>query len=83
MQYRCLPLLCIVVGIQAFRNLKKGRDVERESLVLTLALFSFLILLRIFLRVWPGHFGFTLIVPGLIIYYLFFLADGSFLLFGR
>jgi hypothetical protein len=72
-QFRCLPLLCLVVGIQAGRNLYRGQDVERESLVLTLSLFSFLMLLRIFLRVWPGHFGFTLIVPGLIVYYLFFL----------
>jgi hypothetical protein len=72
-QYRCLPLLCLIVGARSARNLYRGQDAERESLLLTLSLFSFLALLRIFLRVWPGHFGFTLIVPGLIIYYLFFL----------
>ncbi len=72
-QFRCLPLLCLVVGLQAARNLYRGQEVERESLVLALSLFSFLMLLRIFFRVWEGHFGFTLIVPGLIVYYLFFL----------
>jgi hypothetical protein len=72
-QFRCLPLICLIVGALSARNLYRGQDVDKESLVLTLSLFSFLILLRIFLRVWPGHFGFTLIVPGLIVYYLFFL----------
>jgi len=72
-QYRCLPLLCLAVGAQAARNLLQGRNPERESLVLTLSLFSFLMLLRVFFRVWPGHYGFTLLVPGLIVYYLFFL----------
>lgn len=81
-QYRCLPLLCLVVGAQAARNLLQGRNPERESLVLTLCLFSFLMLLRVFFRVWPGHYGFTLLVPGLIVYYLF-PPDASIPLFPR
>ncbi|HTC21596.1 MAG TPA: hypothetical protein VK859_12155, partial [bacterium] len=73
-QFRCLPLLCLAVGCQAAHRLYRGQDVERESLLLTLSLFSFFMLLRIFFRVWPGHYGFTLIVPGLIVYYRFFLG---------
>jgi|GEM_PF-2068642 len=72
-QYRCLPLLCLIVGIQSARKLYKGQDPNRQSVLLTLSLLSFFMLLRIFFRVWPGHFGFTLLVPGLIVYYHFFL----------
>jgi hypothetical protein len=42
---------------------------------LALALFSFAVLVRILLKVWPGQYGFTLIVPGLAAYYWFFLVQ--------
>ena len=72
-QYRCLPVLCLIVGFHAAYHLVRGNDPKRQSLVLTLSFLSFVMLLRMFFRVWPGHYGFTLLVPGLVIYTYFFL----------
>jgi hypothetical protein len=72
-QFICLPLLCLVVAAGSAWNLARGRNPARQSLIMAVSLFSFLVLVRMVFHVWAGHYGFYLIVPGLIMYYFFFL----------
>ncbi|MFH1245102.1 MAG: glycosyltransferase family 39 protein [Candidatus Omnitrophota bacterium] len=73
-QYRCLPLVCLVMlGICFFRIFKKAPGMEKNIFLFVLCVFALLLLLRIILNVSAAHYGFYLLVPGMVIYYIFFL----------
>ncbi len=75
-QYRSLPLIGVfmtsfaLIKLLVFKN--QGERKINLSL-LALSLFSWILLLRIILNVQAGHYGFYLLVPGVILYYVFFL----------
>lgn len=73
-QYRCLPLLSLYL---AWRSWKKGRSSPSPgaSLWTSLCLFSFLALVRILFKATPLQYGFTLLVPGLLVYHGFFFNE--------
>jgi hypothetical protein len=75
LQYRALPIFLIMtIGISFFHFLK-GKNRVRESMIITLSIFSLLILLRILLLVHPMHYGFSLLAPGLIAYHIMFFRQ--------
>ncbi|HVZ79744.1 MAG TPA: hypothetical protein VHE12_02955 [bacterium] len=71
-QFRCVPLICLYL---AWGTLKRGRPDPKDNLWLATSLFAFLSLGRILLKASPEQYGFTLLVPGLLVYYGFFLKD--------
>lgn len=64
-QYRTLPVICLITLLSLRRK-------EENIAVSFIALFSFLLTTRIILKVSAAHYGFYILVPGLISYYLFF-----------
>jgi len=72
-QYRCVPIICILVFIVSCRKYLKKKD--REDLFLAVfSIFSLLLLTRMFFNVRAEHSGFYLLVPGMLCYYIFFLT---------
>jgi len=75
-QYRPLPLfLLVAISICVFRILK-SRDLKtrQESLILLfLSILSFILMLRMLFFARPGHYGFYILIPGAILYHIFFL----------
>ncbi|MEW5894408.1 MAG: hypothetical protein AB1650_01435 [Candidatus Omnitrophota bacterium] len=69
-QYRSLPVLIIVAFFIAAVRLVRSEDSAMSPRVLTLAVFSWLVLLRIIFKVHPMHYGFSLLAPGLIVYHV-------------
>ncbi|MDD4939173.1 MAG: hypothetical protein PHE18_07510 [Candidatus Omnitrophica bacterium] len=70
LQFRGLPVICLAAGAVSLVKRKSGPE---YLFIFTLSLFSLLLTSRVLLRVWAGHYGFYILVPGLIIYYAFFL----------
>ena len=73
-QYRCVPLLGLYL---AWNSWKKGRSSPSPgtSLWTALALFTLLGLVRILFKATPLQYGFTLLVPGLLVYHGFFFKE--------
>lgn len=71
-QYRTLPIICLVTIFYSLFKFFKEKEKEIYISILCLVLFSFLLTARIVLRVSAAHYGFYLLVPGLVSYYLFF-----------
>jgi len=72
LQYRCLPLICLVtILVSAWRFIKMKNKTEHLFIV-TISLFSLFLMMRTLFYVWAGHYGFYILVPGMIIYYVFF-----------
>lgn len=71
-QFRCVPLLCLYMAWTFWKGRRKD---PKASLFLTVALFALFALVRIIFKAWPGQYGFTLLVPGLLVYYWFFLQE--------
>jgi len=75
-QYRSLPVF-LALAISAFLPAAVIAKTEAEKnkllTLFCLALLSFLLLARTFFFVRPGHYGFYLLVPGMIFYYILFL----------
>ena len=72
MQYKILPIIClatIIVSLWSF--IRHGK--AQALYISTLALFSLLLMTRMLFNAWAGHYGFYILVPGLIVYYVFFL----------
>ena len=75
-QYRALPVflaLAISALLPAAVIAKTEAEKNRRLTLFCLALLSFLLLMRTFFFVRPGHYGFYLLVPGMIFYYVLFL----------
>ncbi|MFH1846944.1 MAG: hypothetical protein ABH869_05250, partial [Candidatus Omnitrophota bacterium] len=76
LQYRCVPLILIIL---IFMCLARGafneqRQVpDKNTVLLAMSLFSLILLLRVILKVEAGRYGFYLLVPGMLLYYVFFL----------
>lgn len=76
LQYRAVPLICILVGGYCLAGLlvvKKTSDLAKDVSLLALCVFSLLLTLRIILKVSAAHYGFYLLAPGMILYHIFFL----------
>jgi len=74
LQYRILPLICVAVAVISLRKIISGRKKDiRYVFLLVLAAFSFFLMSRVIFNVWAGHFGFYILTPGVIVYYVFFL----------
>jgi hypothetical protein len=69
-QYRCLPLICLA---QFVLSLRKSGEGSKQLFLAVLSLFSLLMLGRVFFFAWAGHYGFYLLAPGMLVYYIFFL----------
>lgn len=75
-QYRPMLLfLLAIILMSSFRILKsKDLKVKQENLILlSLSILSFILVLRMLFFVRAGHYGFYILVPGMIIYHIFFL----------
>jgi len=73
LQYRCLPLICmLIIPVSLWEYLKTEEKTE-YIFIITISLFSLFLMARVLLRAWAGHYGFYLLIPGMIIYYAFFL----------
>ncbi|MDP8229922.1 MAG: hypothetical protein P9L93_02335 [Candidatus Gorgyraea atricola] len=71
-QYRCVPIVCILVFIVSCRRYFAKKD--RQDLFLAVfSIFSLLLLARMFFNVRAEHSGFYLLAPGMLCYYIFFL----------
>jgi hypothetical protein len=73
LQFRCLPLLALAACVVSCSRASRGSDQAKNLALFSLSLFSFLALGRMFFHVWAGHYGFYLLAPAIIVYYVFFL----------
>lgn len=73
LQYRCTPFICILVFIIAYRRYLMGVEMQKFLFLAVFSIFSFLLLTRMLFNVWAGHYGFYLLVAGMVCYYIFFL----------
>ena len=74
MQYRCIPII-LAIGISLFsvRVIRNSFLFKENISLLTLFVISFLMDLRILLKANPLKYGFYLLIPSLICYFIFFL----------
>ncbi|MFH1715172.1 MAG: hypothetical protein ABH857_03140 [Elusimicrobiota bacterium] len=72
MQYKPVQIICLILIALCYLKFKKDPSDTRSLFLLAFAVFSLLMLLRIFFRVWPGHYGMYLLVPGMLCYSIFF-----------
>jgi len=71
-QYRSIPFIYLIVGaLSSAAYLRQGRKAGDLKLFV-LSLFSFLVVVRIIFFIYPSSYGFYLLVPGFIIYHVFF-----------
>ncbi|MBU4313085.1 MAG: glycosyltransferase family 39 protein [Candidatus Omnitrophica bacterium] len=73
LQYRCAPIICIVLFIIAYRGSSAGMDQKRSLFLMAFSVFSVLTMTRMLFAVKAEHSGFYLLVPGMLCYYFFFL----------
>lgn len=76
LQYRCLPIICLLtffIALWKFIKTKERREKLRYLFLLTVSLFSLFLIIRKLFFVWAGHYGFYMLLPGMVIYYVFFL----------
>ncbi|MCX5693257.1 MAG: hypothetical protein NTX47_06220 [Candidatus Omnitrophica bacterium] len=74
-QYRCMPLICMGLCVLGCRRYYAGIDYGKSLFLTVFSLFSFLLLMRMLLNVWAGHYGFYLLSAGMLCYYFFFFAE--------
>ncbi|MFH1854165.1 MAG: glycosyltransferase family 39 protein [Candidatus Omnitrophota bacterium] len=73
LQYKCVPIICVILFVVARNSYLKGLEPERYLFLMVFSMFSCFTLARMFFNVWAGHYGFYLLVPGMVCYYIFFL----------
>ena len=73
-QYRPVPLLLLIVFfVSLARVISQEKDgFGKSASILALSAVSIVLLPRILLKASPNHYGFYLLAPGLICYYVFF-----------
>ncbi len=71
-QYKCLPLLLLAGVVFYLVKLISHKDFKKNLAGLTLFLIALLLTLRIFLNTLPSNYGFYLLDPSIICYYIFF-----------
>jgi len=73
LQYRSLPVICLAtILISAIGAVRQKERTENISIFI-ISVFSLLLMSRMLLHVWAGHYGFYILVPALIVYHIFFL----------
>ena len=73
LQYRCLPLICLAALLLSLWKLKAGKDRAEYIFMIAFSTYALLSLGRMFFNAWAGHYGFYMLVPGMILYGIFFL----------
>jgi len=72
-QYRALPVIAGLAVLGAAARVLSRRNSRRPAMLITVGIFAELVLLRIFFNVHPRHYGFSLMMPGLIVYHVLLL----------
>ena len=73
LQYRSLPIICLLtIFISLWKFIKDKKRVE-DLFIISVSIFSLFLMFRMLFHVWAGHYGFYILVPGVIVYYVFFL----------
>jgi len=71
LQYRALPVfliaMVVVIGLKVIRK----RQQPHALPLISLSLFALLITMRMIFSIRPAHYGFYLLVPGMIVYHIF------------
>ena len=73
LQYRSLPVICLAVMIISAIGALRQKNRTENIFMLTISFFSFFLMTRMLLHVWAGHYGFYILTPAIIVYYVFFL----------
>ena len=71
-QYRSIPFIYLIVGVLSAAAYSRPARKAGDLKLFVLSLFSFLVALRIIFFVYASHYGFYILVPGLIVYHVFF-----------
>jgi len=71
-QYRCLPLILAAGITWCAVRIHRGEDVQRNFGLLSLFLVSLALVSKRILDLAPYGYGFYLLVPGIVCYYIFF-----------
>ena len=72
LQYRSLPIMYVIVGLLSLAAYVRSGRKPGELKLFILSLFSLCVVMRIIMNVHAWHYGFYILVPGLIVYYIFF-----------
>ncbi|MDP8230056.1 MAG: hypothetical protein P9L93_03020 [Candidatus Gorgyraea atricola] len=72
-QYKSLPLISLAVLLISMWQFIRGGYSKKKLFLAVLCLFSLFLMSRMLFYVWAGHYGFYIVLPGLIIYHVFFL----------
>lgn len=72
LQFRPLPVICLFLILAFIWRIINEERAERAVFGLVIAFFSLFLVFRMFFAVWAGHYGFYLVVPGLLVYHIFF-----------
>ncbi len=77
MQYRALPVICLAAMLVSGIGAVRQRQRDENILIFMLSLFSLLLMSRMLLHVWAGHYGFYILVPAIIVYHTFFFKTAA------
>jgi len=72
LQYRCLPIIFLITVLISLGKFIKQKEKTEYLFLSAVSLFSLFMALRIFFLAWAGHYGFYILLPGMIVYYIFF-----------
>lgn len=70
LQYRPIAVFVLAVLLSCFFRIIKRRDVLKNIFLAGFCVFSLLIMARMIFFTRPGHYGFYILVPSVIIYYI-------------
>lgn len=73
LQYRSLPVICLLTILISLRRFINDKSRVEYLFLATFSMFSLFLLTRKLFYAWAGHYGFYLLVPGMVVYYVFFL----------
>lgn len=73
LQYRCLPLICLITILISLWKFTKQKEKAEYLFLVTISLFSLFMVSRMLFSAWAGHYGFYILTPGMVVYYIFFL----------
>jgi hypothetical protein len=73
-QYRCVPLLLLIMLCISLSVALKGRNTARNSALCTLVLVTTALVIRILMAVSPMSYGFILGITAVVVFYIFFFV---------
>jgi hypothetical protein len=74
LQYRALPLISFIMAVVFLHKFSRAKENMRYLFIVTISSFCFFLMSRMMFNAWAGHYGFYLLAPSLIVYYIFFLG---------